>query len=74
MVDFFFIDNKMKYMAKQTISDQIVKIPRLEYELLREAYKQLKRQALLLRILEAEKNLKQKKIKEVNIDKFIKNI
>jgi hypothetical protein len=64
----------MKYMVQQIISNQMVKIPRLEYELLRETYRQLKRQALLLRILEAEKNLKQKKVKEAKIDKFIKNI
>lgn len=61
-------------MVQQIISNQMVKIPRLEYELLRETYRQLKRQALLLRILEAEKNLKQKKVKEAKIDKFIKNI
>ncbi len=62
-------------MVEQIVSNnQMVKIPRLEYELLREAYQQLKRQALLLRILEAEKNLKQKNVKEVGIDKFIKDI
>ncbi|HEC92674.1 MAG TPA: hypothetical protein ENI51_06760 [Candidatus Atribacteria bacterium] len=61
-------------MSKQTITNQMVKIPRLEYELLREAYRQLKRQALILRILEAEKNLKKKRVKEMDIDKFIKNI
>ena len=61
-------------MAKQITSNQMVKIPRLEYELLKEAYRQLKKQALILRILEAEENLKKKKVKEMDIDKFIKKI
>ena len=61
-------------MAKQITSNQMVKIPRLEYELLKEAYRQLKRQALILRILEAEENLKKKNVKEMDIDKFIKRI
>ena len=61
-------------MATKITSNQMVKISRLEYELLKEAYRQLKRQVLILRILEAEENLKRKKVKEIEIDKFIKRI
>jgi hypothetical protein len=61
-------------MAQKITPNQMVKIPRLEYELLKEVYRQLKRQALILRILEAEENLKKKRVKEVDIDKFIKRI
>lgn len=61
-------------MAQKITSDRMVKIPRLEYELLKEAYRQLKRQVLILRILEAEENLKKKRVKEVDIEKFIKRI
>lgn len=61
-------------MAKRVTSNQMVKIPRLEYKLLKEAYRQLKRQALILRILEAEKNLRKKKVKEIDVDQFIKKI
>jgi len=61
-------------MISKNTSNQMVKIPRLEYELLKEVYRQLKRQALILRILEAEENLKKKRVKEMNIDKFINSI
>lgn len=63
-------------MSKQTISDskRKIEISLLEYNLLREVYRQLKKQALTLRILEAEKNLEKKKVKEIDVDKFVRNI
>ncbi len=54
--------------------NKMVEIPALEYELLKETHEQLKRQVLLLRILEAEKNLRKGKIKEMTSDRFLKNI
>jgi len=53
---------------------QKIEVPLMEYNLLREAYRHLKKQALLFRIIEAEENLKKKKVKKVNIDKFIEKI
>lgn len=61
-------------MANQTLAQKRIEIPLAEYNLLREIYEHFRRQALLLRITEAEENLKKKKIKEIDIDKFIKNI
>lgn len=51
-----------------------VTISKLEYDLLNEVYRQFKRQFLLIRIMEAEKNFKSGKIKKVSMDRFIKNI
>lgn len=51
-----------------------VTISKLEYDLLNEVYKQFKRQFLLIRIMEAEKNVKDGKIKKVGIDELIKSI
>lgn len=56
------------------IKEKKVEIPLSEYNLLREACEQLKRQALVLRILEAEQNLKERKVKKMDINKFIKSI
>lgn len=62
-------------MEKQ-ISSQIekVEIPLTEYNLLKELYHQFKKQVLLLRILEAEENLKKGMVKKVEMEKFIKRI
>ena len=51
-----------------------VTIPVSEYNLLKEVYSQFKKQALLFRIMEAERNLKTKKCKKMQIDKFIEKI
>jgi hypothetical protein len=53
---------------------QKIEIPLLEYNLLKEAYRQLKKQALISRILEAEENLTKKKVKEERINNFIEKI
>ena len=54
-----------------TIADETVAIPKEEYRVLKEIYQSVKRQNFLLRIAEAEKNLKAGKFKKVSIDKFI---
>lgn len=51
-----------------------VTISKLEYDLLNEVYKQFKRQFLLMRIMEAEENVKDGKVKKVSVDEFIKSI
>ena len=53
---------------------QKIEIPVMEYNLLKEVYNQFKKQALLLRIIKSEENLKKGKVKKTSIDKFIKNI
>ena len=45
-----------------------------EYNLLKEVRNQFTKQAVLFRIMEAEKNLKSKKVKKTSIDKFIGKI
>jgi hypothetical protein len=62
-------------MKEETLNQrQRIEIPLLEYNLLREAYRQFKKQALLFRIIEAEENLKRKGVKKISIDKFIEKI
>ena len=51
-----------------------ITISKSEYNLLKEVYSQFKKQALLFRIIEAEKNLKKGKVKKMSSDTFIKNI
>ena len=51
-----------------------ITIPKSEYNLLNEVYNQFKKQALLFRIIEAERNLKRGKVDEMSSEAFIKNI
>ena len=51
-----------------------IEIPVIEYNLLKEVYNQFKKQNFLLKIIDAEENLKKGKVKKISIDKFIKNI
>jgi hypothetical protein len=60
-------------MGKVT-SEETVKVPKEEYMVLREIYRTVKRQNFLLRITEAEENLKRGKVKKVPVDKFIESI
>ena len=60
-------------MSKGT-AENIVSIPEGEYKLLKEIYKTVKRQKFLLRIDEAESNLKKGRVKKVKINDFIKSI
>jgi hypothetical protein len=49
-----------------------VKIPKQEYNLLKEVYRTVKRQALLVRIDEAERNLASGKTKAMSVADFIR--
>jgi len=60
-------------MAQTTIKD-FVKVPKLEYGLLKEVYRSVKRQAFLLRLDEAEKNLAAGKTKTVSVDDLINSV
>ncbi len=60
-------------MAQATAKD-FVKIPKLEYNLLKEIYRSVQRQAFLVRIDEAEKNLASGKTRETSIDDLIASI
>ncbi len=55
-------------------AEDTVSIPKEEYRFLKELYKTVKRQNFLLRIDEAERNLKAGRIKKVSIDKLIEDI
>ena len=59
---------------RRVIAEETVTIPKVEYKILKELYRVVKRQNFLLRIEEAEKNLKAGKIKRISIDKFIESI
>jgi hypothetical protein len=61
-------------MHTGNVAKEMVKIPKDEYKILREIYKTVKRQKLLLRIEEAEKNLRLGKVEKTSIDEFIDNI
>ena len=57
-----------------TIANETVAVPKEEYRILKEIYQSVKRQNSLLRIAEAEKNLKAGKVKKVSLDNFIEQI
>ena len=59
---------------KQAITEETITVPKVEYRLLKELYKTIKRQNFLLRIEDAEKNLKAGKVKKISIDRFIEGI
>jgi len=52
----------------ETIANETVAVPKEEYRVLKEIYRGVKRQNFLLRITEAEKNLKAGKVKKVTVD------
>ena len=56
------------------IAKDYVKIPTQEYNLLKEVYRTVKRQALLVRIDEAERNLSLGKTKVISVRDFIHSI
>jgi len=60
-------------MGKATMEEGVI-VPKEEYRFLKELYKTVKRQNFLLRINEAEKNLRLGKVKKVSVDKFIESI
>ena len=58
----------------QTTTKDFVKIPKQEYALLKEVYRTVQRQAFLVRIGEAEKNLVAGKTKKVSVDDLIDSL
>ena len=61
-------------MSKALASKKTVSIPEDEYKMLKELYKTVKRQQFLLRLEDAEKNLKSGKVKKISFDKFIESL
>ena len=61
-------------MNTENVAKEMVKIPKDEYKILKEIYKTVKRQKLLLRIEEAEKNFRLGKVEKTFVDEFIENI
>ncbi|PKN51555.1 MAG: hypothetical protein CVU55_11445 [Deltaproteobacteria bacterium HGW-Deltaproteobacteria-13] len=59
---------------EQIVAKDYIKIPKREYNLLKEVYRTVKRQAFLVRIDEAERNLSMGKIKTIAIRDFINTI
>jgi hypothetical protein len=59
---------------QKNIAKEMIEIPKDEYNMLKEIYKTVKRQKLLFRIEEAEKNLRTGKVKKVTVDEFVDNI
>ena len=58
----------------QTAVKDFVKIPKQEYNLLKEVYRTVRRQAFLVRIGEAEKNFAAGRTKKVSVDDLIASI
>ena len=58
----------------QTVSMDYIKVPKQEYSLLKEVYRTVKRQAFLVRLDEADKNLAAAKTKTVTVDDLIASI
>jgi hypothetical protein len=64
----------MEVVMEHTAAKDYVKIPKQEYNLLKEVYRTVKRQAFLVRIDEAERNLTAGKIKTMTVDDFIASV
>ncbi|MFA6413162.1 MAG: hypothetical protein WCW53_10740 [Syntrophales bacterium] len=56
---------------QHTAVKDYVKIPKQEYNLLKEIYRTVKRQAFLVRLDESERNLSVGKAKAISVDDFI---
>ena len=61
-------------MRGKSAATEMVEVPKQEYKILKEIYKTVKRQRLLFRIEEAEKNFRKGKAEKTSVDDFIKNI
>ena len=59
---------------EKAIVEEYVNVPKQEYNLLKEIFRSVKRQAFLVRINEAERNFKNGKNKTASVDDFINNI
>jgi hypothetical protein len=71
----------MKHLYKEgeitmegAASKEYVKVSKQEYDLLKEIYRTVKRQAFLVRIDEAEQNLAAGKTKTMAVDDFIDSV
>jgi len=58
----------------QIATKDYVKVPRQEYSLLKEVFRTVKRQAFLVRLDDAEKNLAAGKTKTLSVDDFIASV
>ena len=61
-------------MHSKTTMKEMVEIPKDEYKILKEIYRTVKRQRLMFRIEEAEKNFRTGKVEKISVDDFIKDI
>jgi len=59
---------------ENTAVKDYVRIPKQEYNLLKEVYRTVQRQAFLVRLDEAERNLAAGKTQEVTVDDFIDTV
>jgi hypothetical protein len=59
---------------EQVAVKDYVKIPKQEYNLLKEVFRNVKRQAFLLRLDESERNLAGGKTKAISVDDFIRAV
>ncbi len=58
-------------MRSKSTAKEMVEIPKDEYRILREIYKTVKRQRLLFRIEEAERNFRMGKVEKTFVADFI---
>jgi len=58
----------------RVLADEKIEVSVREYNLLKEAYRQFKKQVTLLRIFAAEENLKKGKTTTMSFDKFVGSI
>jgi hypothetical protein len=61
-------------MHSKSTAKPTIEIPVDEYKILKEIYRTVKRQKLLFRIEEAEKNFRLGKVEKMSLDGFIENI
>jgi hypothetical protein len=64
----------MEAIVGKTITETMISVPKLEYQVLKEVYKTVRRQQFLVRLDESEKNLNVGKVRKVTADKFIDSI
>jgi len=60
-------------MAIKTTRETVA-VPKEEYQILKEIYQNVKRQQFLMRMAEAEKNLKAGRVKKISMDQFIESL
>ena len=71
-IDWEMIYNEQGGVAMEhPAAKDYVKIPKQEYNLLKEVYRTVKRQAFLVRLDESERNLAAGKTKAISVDDFI---